>query len=71
MDPESQGKPFSTYVYATQIAEVEVDDEAGEVDVLYMSAHDCGTAINPMLVEGQIKVVFPWGGVRPSGGNAV
>ena len=57
MDPETgQGKPFSTYVYATQIAEVEVDDETGQVDVLYMSAaDDCGTAINPMLVEGQIQ----------------
>ena len=57
MDPETgQGKPFSTYVYATQIAEVEVDDETGQVDVIYMSAaHDCGTAINPMLVEGQIQ----------------
>ena len=33
-----------------------MDDETGEVDVLYMSAaHDCGTAINPMLVEGQIQ----------------
>ena len=51
-----QGKPFSTYVYATQCAEVEVDDETGEVGVIYMSAaHDCGTAINPMLVEGQIE----------------
>ena len=31
MDPETgQGKPFNTYVYATQIAEVEVDDETGE-----------------------------------------
>jgi CO/xanthine dehydrogenase Mo-binding subunit len=57
MDPETgQGKPFSTYVYATQCAEVEVDDETGEVNVVYMSAaHDCGTAINPMLVEGQIE----------------
>lgn len=57
MDPETgQGKPFSTYVYATQVAEVEVDDETGEIDVIYMSAaHDCGTAINPMLVEGQIQ----------------
>ncbi len=57
MDPETgQGKPFSTYVYATQCAEVEVDDETGEVEVIYMSAaHDCGTAINPMLVEGQIQ----------------
>ena len=56
LDPEnSQGKPFSTYVYATQIAEVEVDDETGAVEVLYIAAaHDCGTPINPMLVEGQV-----------------
>ena len=57
MDPETgQGKPFSTYVYATQIADVEVDDETGEVEVLrIVAAHDCGTPINPMLVEGQIQ----------------
>ena len=57
MDPETgQGKPFATYVYATQIAEVDVDDETGEVDVLRIcAAHDCGTAINPMLVEGQVE----------------
>ncbi len=57
LDPESgQGKPFSTYVYAAQIAEVEVDDETGEVTVLRIAAaHDCGTPINPMLVEGQIE----------------
>jgi len=57
MDPETgQGKPFNTYVYATQIAEVEVDDETGEVEVKRIVAvHDCGTPINPMLVEGQIQ----------------
>jgi CO/xanthine dehydrogenase Mo-binding subunit len=57
MDPETgQGKPFNTYVYAAQIAEVDVDDETGEVDVLrIVAAHDCGTAINPMLVEGQVE----------------
>ncbi len=57
MDPETgHGKPFSTYVYATQIADVEVDDETGEVEVLrIVAAHDCGTPINPMLVEGQIQ----------------
>ena len=57
MDPETgQGKPFSTYVYATQIAEVEVDEETGEVEILRIcAAHDCGTAINPMLVEGQVE----------------
>ena len=57
MDPETgQGKPFSTYVYATQVAEVEVDDETGEVEVLrIVAAHDCGTPINPTLVEGQVE----------------
>jgi CO/xanthine dehydrogenase Mo-binding subunit len=57
LDPETgQGKPFATYVYATQIAEVDVDDETGEVEVLRIAAsHDCGTPINPMLVEGQVE----------------
>jgi len=57
LDPDrGQGKPFNTYVYATQIAEVEVDTETGEVDVLrIVAAHDCGTPINPTLVEGQIE----------------
>lgn len=57
MDPDTgQGKPFNTYVYATQIAEVDVDEETGEVDVLrIVAAHDCGTPINPMLVEGQVE----------------
>ena len=57
LDPETgQGKPFATYVYATQIAEVDVDDETGEVDVLrIVASHDCGVPINPMLVEGQIE----------------
>jgi len=57
LDSETgQGKPFGTYVTATQIAEVEVDTETGQVDVLrFVAAHDCGTPINPMLVEGQIQ----------------
>ena len=57
LEPETgQGKPFATYVYATQIAEVDVDDETGEVEVLrIVASHDCGTPINPMLVEGQVE----------------
>ncbi|MDO8596520.1 MAG: molybdopterin-dependent oxidoreductase [Sulfuricaulis sp.] len=43
-------------VYATQIAEVDVDDQTGEVEVLrIVAAHDCGKPINPMLVEGQVE----------------
>ena len=57
LDPETgQGIPFATYVYATQIAEVDVDDETGEVEVVrIVASHDCGTPINPMLVEGQVE----------------
>ncbi len=57
LDPETgHGKPYETYVFATQIAEVEVDTETGQVTVLRLAAvHDCGKAINPMFVEGQIE----------------
>jgi CO/xanthine dehydrogenase Mo-binding subunit len=57
LDPETgHGKPYNTYVYAAQVAEVEVDTETGEVKVLRITAvHDCGRAINPLLVEGQIE----------------
>jgi CO/xanthine dehydrogenase Mo-binding subunit len=51
-----QGEPFATYVYGTQIADVIVDDETGEVEVVRVcAAHDSGTAVNPPLIEGQIE----------------
>ncbi|MFQ5857242.1 MAG: xanthine dehydrogenase family protein molybdopterin-binding subunit [Anaerolineae bacterium] len=57
LDPQTgQGKPYEEYVYATQIAEIEVDTETGEVEILRIAAaHDCGKAINPMLLEGQLE----------------
>ncbi|MDP6180081.1 MAG: molybdopterin-dependent oxidoreductase, partial [Desulfatiglandales bacterium] len=46
---------FSTYTFATNIVEVEVDAETGEVRVIRaVGAQDCGTVINPDGVEGQI-----------------
>jgi nicotinate dehydrogenase medium molybdopterin subunit len=46
---------FSTYTFATNIAEVEVDPDSGEVAVIRSAAsHDCGTVINPDGAEGQI-----------------
>jgi xanthine dehydrogenase molybdenum-binding subunit len=42
--------------YQALFAEVEVDTETGEVDVLRMVAvNDSGRAINPMTVEGQLE----------------
>lgn len=55
--PETgQGIPYATYAYATQIVEVEVNTETGEIEVKkIVAAHDVGTAINPQNVEGQIE----------------
>ncbi len=56
VDPDTgKGEPLHTMAYGATIAEVEVDTETGEVKVLKLvSAYDCGKAINPLLVEGQI-----------------
>ena len=41
--------------FGAQVAEVKVDPETGAARVLKMTvAHDCGRAINPLAVEGQI-----------------
>jgi CO/xanthine dehydrogenase Mo-binding subunit len=48
--------PHVTYGYGTQIAEIEVDRETGEVHLKKVwAAHDVGQAVNPMHVEGQIQ----------------
>jgi CO/xanthine dehydrogenase Mo-binding subunit len=48
--------PHVTYGYGTQIAEVAVNTETGEVRLKKVwAAHDVGQAINPMHVEGQIQ----------------
>ncbi len=55
LDADGQGKPYATYGFAAQIAEVEVDVELGTVKVRRMvAAHDVGRAVNPTQVEGQI-----------------
>ena len=54
-EEEGKGNPYFTYVYACQMAEVEVDMGTGEVTVLNMAAaHDVGRAINPEMLKGQI-----------------
>ncbi|HSB77041.1 MAG TPA: molybdopterin cofactor-binding domain-containing protein, partial [Terriglobales bacterium] len=47
--------PSPAYSYSAQVAEVSVDEETGEVTVHKIwAAHDCGRALNPVAVEGQI-----------------
>ncbi len=44
------------YSFTAHVAEVEVDEETGEVRVIEVwAAHDCGRALSPVLVEGQIE----------------
>ncbi len=53
---KEDGNFAPNYSFMTQAAEVEVDLRTGRVKLLKMvTAHDCGTPINPMLVEGQLE----------------
>jgi CO/xanthine dehydrogenase Mo-binding subunit len=55
-DENMQGEPVASFYYHATVAEVEVDTETGVVEVskLY-AAVDCGKAINPAFVEGQVE----------------
>jgi carbon-monoxide dehydrogenase large subunit len=55
------------YSYATHGAVVAVDPDTGAIELLdFAVAEDCGTMVNPMLVEGQIR-----GGVVQGIGTAL
>ena len=72
MDPglEASGYvhvPQSTYSSGAHAAIVEVEAETGAVRILkYVAVDDCGTMINPLVVEGQIH-----GGIAHGIGNAL
>lgn len=57
VDPETgEMTPVSTFAHAAMLVEVEVDDETGEVTVTDMkSAYEVGRALNPRLVEQQLR----------------
>ncbi len=61
--PETQGGRFrgaavgstAGFSYAAQVVEVTVDEDTGAITVERVwVAHDCGRAINPLAVEGQV-----------------
>lgn len=53
---KGEGKWVGAYSFSTEVAAVEVDRETGEIKVEGTTfAQDCGRAINPMDVEGQIQ----------------
>jgi len=50
------------YSAATQVAEVVIDEETGEIEVIEAwDVHDCGYVINPALLHGQVHGAFYMG----------
>ena len=59
--------PRSTFANGMHAVVVETDPDTAEIKILrYCVVHDCGTLINPMIVEGQIH-----GGVAQGVGGAL
>ncbi len=71
-EPGLEGKdyyspPRSTFASGMHAVIVETDPDTAEIRILrYCVVHDCGTLINPMIVEGQIH-----GGVAQGVGGAL
>lgn len=58
---------FATYSFSVHIPIVEIDQETLEIKIAdYYVVHDCGTVINPMIVDG-----FVYGGVNLGIGAAL
>src|SRR6266511_3688105 len=56
MDERGQGDVHVSFTFAAERAVVEVDEELGLVRVVQIAAaQDCGVALNPQAVEGQIE----------------
>jgi carbon-monoxide dehydrogenase large subunit len=61
------GRSTGAFSYATHACTVAVDPGTGQVEVLdYVVCHDCGTMVNPMIVEAQVV-----GGVAQGLGTAL
>jgi 2-furoyl-CoA dehydrogenase large subunit len=53
---------MAVYAFTFDFCGVEVDRDTGEVRVdRYVTAHDCGTVLNPGIVEGQTGGAFAYG----------
>ena len=54
--------PFDGTVFTAQAAQVAVDEETGEVEILhFVTAHDVATILNPIAHQGQIEGGFVQG----------
>src|SRR5437667_793482 len=55
VDAEDRVNSSNTYGFIAEVMAVEVDPETATIKILrYVTVHDAGTIINPMIAEGQI-----------------
>ena len=55
VDAEDRVNSSNTYGFIAEVMAVEVDPDTAAIKILrYVTVHDAGTIINPMIVEGQI-----------------
>ena len=61
-DTNYTAPPFEGTVFTAQAAQVAVDEETGEVEVLhFVTAHDVGTILNTIAHQGQVEGGFVQG----------
>ena len=61
-DAEDRIASSAAHGFIVDVAVVEVDRETGVIDVLdYVTVHDAGTLLNPLLVDGQVRGGFAHG----------
>jgi len=61
-DADDRVASSAAHGFLSDLAVVEVDRETGSVNVLeYVTVHDAGRLLNPLLVEGQVRGAFAHG----------
>lgn len=56
LDSFGEAKSARAFPCGVHIAEIEIDPETGETEILdYVGVDDCGRPLNPKLVEGQLQ----------------
>ena len=56
LDTKEKADTPLTFPNGVHITEVEIDPESGHLDIVkYTAVDDCGTALNPLIVEGQVQ----------------
>src|SRR5919108_3933816 len=55
LDTKGTAETPLTFPNGCHIAEIEIDPATGDIELAsYVAVDDCGNALNPMIVEGQV-----------------